>query len=105
MPLNSLSLPTLSLSQALSLLTYLLQTADRECLSKLDPLPEAVPLPAYLREEIGGATTLSNKIERFLSAGVSLSRAEGLRSLGQLLHKSRLELASLIEKGRAIISA
>ena len=74
-------------------------------MSKLDPFPQAVPLPPDLRQEIGGATSLSNEIERFLSAGVSLSRAEGLRSLGQLLHRSRLELASLIEKGRAIISA
>ena len=94
----SLSL-SLSLSQALSLLTYLLQTADQDYVSQLDPFPHSVPLPAELRQEMGGATTLCNEIERFLSAGVYSSRTEGLRSLAQLLHNSRLELASLIEKG------
>ena len=68
-------------------------------MSQLDPFPHSVPLPAELRQEMGGATTLCNEIERFLSAGVYSSRTEGLRSLAQLLHNSRLELASLIEKG------
>ena len=90
---------SLSLSQALLLLTYLLQTADQDYVSQLDPFPHSVPLPAELRQEMGGATTLCNEIERFLSAGVYSSRTEGLRSLAQLLHNSRLELASLIEKG------
>ena len=70
-------------------------------MSQLDPFPHAVPLPAELRQEMGRDTTLSNEIERFLSVGVYSSRMEGLRSLAQLLHKSRLELSSLIEQGVA----
>ena len=48
---------------------------------------------------MGGATNLLSEIDRFLSVGVYSSRTEGLRALGTLLHKSRFEISSLIEKG------
>ena len=86
--------------QALSLLTYLLQTADPEHVSKLDPFPEALPLPADLTKQVGEATSLSTEIDRFLSVGVYSLRSEGLRAMTKLLHRSRFEMAAIIEQGK-----
>ena len=90
--------------QALSLLTYLLQTADPDFVSQLDPFPEALPLPAELTKRMEETTSLSTEIDRFLSVGVYSSRTEGLRSLGQLLHCSRFEMAAIIEQGNGHVS-
>ena len=89
--------------QALSLLTYLLQTADPEHVSQLDPFPEALPLPAELTkqmEEEASCIPLLTEINRFLSVGVYSSRTEGLRAMTKLLHHSRFEMAAIIKQGK-----
>lgn len=80
--------------QALSLLTLLLQSAGEDAVARLDPLPEAIPLPPELRH---CSTNLSEEISRFLSVDVYSSRTAGLRALAGLLHSSKLDISSLVE--------
>ena len=101
---DSLCVTILHPLQALSLLTYLLQTADPDYVSQLDPLPESLPLPAELTKQLEEATCLSTEIDRFLSVGVCSSRSEGIRALGKLLHRSRFEMAAIIKQGNGHIS-
>ena len=89
----------MAITQALSLLSYLLQAADEDAISKLDPFPEAIPLPPELRQQVKRSTSLSDEINRFLSVDVYSSRTEGLRALAHSLHSSKIEISSLVEEG------
>ena len=93
--------------QALSLLTYLLDTVDPEHVAHLDPFAKEEPFTQLsrkqtaLRQEVGGAT-LDDEINRFLSVGRKCPhsmRSKALIFLQSLLHISKLELASLVKQG------
>ncbi len=101
----------LSFHQALSLLTYLLNTVAPQDLVDLDPFPEDQSFTALtarqveLRQEVGGATLL-DEIQRFLIVGEQCpqaGRTEALSYLQKQLHNSKLQLASLVKQGKVHI--